>query len=677
METQSAFMAGAAAAVLLFAVLRDRRDRIALVFGALILSFAIWSVARGLEDLGVRGSSDVVIAGALLLGTLAPLTASLIAGPGTTLNPVRACLWAAPLLLGGVLMVLGINPQALRMGAWAWLLVGVFSGTAVLARFRHAPSGDESPDATRSRYVARAHAVVAVGAGIDLLAWQLAGPRIAGLLTPLLYFYAGYLHLLRVRVADLRQLVSNAITLTILAVTLGGAYASLWLWAGPRPDLFAFNAFVASFLLLLFLDPLRRRIQRSIERYYVGERLELERSFRPFSERITNVFTLDELLAELLEAVESSDRLRASAIFLREDPMVGFQQVGSIGLPPRRRVNLIRTPAWVTALEGGEPLVREELEKERAGTRRDDDIGRAAILLGTMDELHAQLVLPLLTEEHLVGFWTLTDERSTEPFSSSEIEFLGMVAEQMAVTIENSKTFERVRARDRFASLGEMAAGIAHEIRNPLATIRGAVAVLAESDGEPDPDLHGMIADEITRLDRVVDTILDYAKPSGERRVIRDVAEFTRRCVDAVARLHASESSTLSLDIAPDLPSMIANADQLERVIANVVENAFQALDGRGSIGIRIQRGQADADLDDCIEISVHDDGPGMDEVTLDRAFDPFFTTKQGGIGLGLALSERLVGALGGSIQLRSQPDSGTTVRIRLPCEDAAGSEDT
>jgi len=110
-------------------------------------------------------------------------------------------------------------------------------------------------------------------------------------------------------------------------------------------------------------------------------------------------------------------------------------------------------------------------------------------------------------------------------------------------------------------------------------------------------------------------------------------------------------------------------------VIANVVENAFQALDGRGSIRIRVQRGQAGADLDDCIEISVHDDGPGMDEATLDRAFDPFFTTKQGGIGLGLALSERLVGALGGSIQLRSQPESGTTVRIRLPCEGDAGSE--
>jgi signal transduction histidine kinase len=676
METQSAFMAGAAAAVLLFAVLRDRRDRLALIFGALILSFAVWSVARGLQDLGVPGSADVVIAGALLLGSLTPFTASQIAGSGTALNPVRAILWATPLLVGGVLMGSGISPQILETAAWIWLLVGVCSGAALLARFRHAPPGDESPDATRSRYVARAHAVVAVGAGIDLAAWQLNGARIAGLLTPLLYFYAGYLHLLRVRVADLRQLVGNAITLTILAATLGGAYASLWLWAGPRPNLFAFNAFVASFLLLLFLDPLRTRIQRSIERYYVGERLELERSFRPFSERISNVFTLDELLAELLEAVEGSDRLRSSAIFLREDPMVGFQQVGSVGLPPRRRVNLIRTPVWVTALETGEPLVREELEKERGGTRRDDDIGRAAILLGTMDELHAQLVLPLVTEEHLVGFWTLSDERSTEPFSSSEIEFLSGVAQQMAVTIENSKTFERVRARDRFASLGEMAAGIAHEIRNPLATIRAAAAVLERPGGEAPPEIHGVIADEITRLDRVVDTILDYAKPSGARQVIRDIAEFTRRCVDAVSRLHASESSTLSLDIAPDLPSMIANADQLERVIANVVENAFQALDGRGAIRIRVQRGQADADLDECIEISVHDDGPGMDEATLERAFDPFFTTRQGGIGLGLALSERLVGALGGSIQLRSQPDSGTTVRIRLPCEDEAEGED-
>ena len=257
--------------------------------------------------------------------------------------------------------------------------------------------------------------------------------------------------------------------------------------------------------------------------------------------------------------------------------------------------------------------------------------------------------------------------RDTEPFSAADVELLRGVAEQMALTIENTKTFERVRARERFASLGEMAAGLAHEIRNPLATIRAAITLLEDPGSEPPGEIRTVIREEIERLDRVVGLFLDYARPGSAGHPLRDPGEFVRKTVRSVARLHAGERVGLSIDIEDDLPQITADADQLERVITNVVENAYQAIEHKGSVSVSVHRGPADGDGAGCIEIRIEDDGPGMDEPTLERAFVPFFTTRPQGTGLGLALCERMVRELDGSIRLTSQPGEGTTVFIRLP----------
>ena len=124
-------------------------------------------------------------------------------------------------------------------------------------------------------------------------------------------------------------------------------------------------------------------------------------------------------------------------------------------------------------------------------------------------------MLPLRAKSQVVGFWTLADARSRESFSSEEMRPAARGrATRSRRSLENSKTFERVRARDRFVSLGEMAAGLAHEIRNPLAAIRGAVAVLQQPTDAKAAELWTVIIEEIARLNRVVESFLDYARPA-------------------------------------------------------------------------------------------------------------------------------------------------------------------
>jgi signal transduction histidine kinase len=214
-----------------------------------------------------------------------------------------------------------------------------------------------------------------------------------------------------------------------------------------------------------------------------------------------------------------------------------------------------------------------------------------------------------------------------------------------------------------------MASGLAHEIRNPLAAIRGSLALL--EGGAPAEDaavFRQVVVEEIQRLDRVVESFLDYARPSTRRQRLVDVGKFIKTCAAAVARGLQRPDVKLHLDAEPELPELEVDAAQLERVIANVVQNAYQALDGPGNVRIAIRSEPTDDARDAWIEIVVSDDGPGMDEATLDRAFVPFFTTREDGTGLGLALCERVLRAQGGSIELRSRPGEGTVVQIRIPC---------
>jgi signal transduction histidine kinase len=662
-------MATAAATVLLFGILRERRDARGQLFAALAASFGTWSFARAL------GASLFVDAGAIALGLLVPASSLALCGPLPRLREPRGLLlWVPPALLAVARGVPALPEVWVGRAAHAWLLAGVCAGTVWLHRSGRARAGlardTDSPSATRRRYLAWCLALTALAACADILADQLGRPRIATLLAGLFYLYAGYLHLAEVRVKDLRQLMGDTVALALLAGCLAGTFAALWLWVGAHLDTFVFNAFVASFLLLLFLEPARARIQAAMDRRFVAGRLELERVFGPLLERLPNMVTLDQLLREVLEATESAERLRASALYLRDDPQVGFQQVGSFGLPSRRRVHLIRAPAWVEALESSTVLQRDELERTAAHLRAGERRARIEALYRTIIDLDAHLVLPLRAGDRLLGFWTLTDRSVREPFSSTEVDLLESVAHQVAVAIDNTKTFEQVRARDRLAMLGEMSAGLAHEIRNPIAAIRGSVALLAHPSTESADDIRKLMLEEIDRLDRLVETFLHYAQPSGERSTIPDIAGLVAACIEQVQRSVCAPGSATGTELTfhpePNLPAITASPDQLERVVLNVLQNAYDALDGEGHVGVTV-RAQSGDDSAGTIEIIVTDDGPGLDAHTKERAFIPFFSTKSAGRGLGLPLCERLMRAQGGSIVLSSEPGEGTEVLLRLP----------
>lgn len=222
---------------------------------------------------------------------------------------------------------------------------------------------------------------------------------------------------------------------------------------------------------------------------------------------------------------------------------------------------------------------------------------------------------------------------------------------------------EQIRRADRLSALGEIAAGLAHEIQNPLAGIKGALEIVASraSAGSPEAEFASIGSKELARLDTLVREFLMYARPHDPalrptqiRDLVERVVALLRPEADKkrVTLLLEDEASNLTLNLDPE---------QMTQVILNVVLNAIQASPSGARVRIR------ESLEPDWAQLEVIDEGPGIAPEHLSRIFDPFFTTKSRGTGLGLATSQRIVAAHHGTVTVGPGMPSGTIFRIRLP----------
>jgi signal transduction histidine kinase len=291
-----------------------------------------------------------------------------------------------------------------------------------------------------------------------------------------------------------------------------------------------------------------------------------------------------------------------------------------------------------------------------------------------MVTMRAGICMPLAAGDRLVGFLACWDERVTEAFASDEIAALIEVADRCALVIENSKLYQAMKERDRLAAIGEMSAGLAHEIRNPLAAIKGAIQYLDPSKlpGE-EGEFLAIVIEEVNRLNGVVNQFLDYSRPLKPSLAPGDVNDILERTLKLLQQ-DAPPSVSIALDLGDGVPRVQCDPEQLKQVFLNLALNAFQAMPqgGRLSVSTRVARDELafwreGARRADVVEIRFRDSGPGIPEEARESIFVPFYTTKEKGTGLGLAICQRIVKAHAGSIVARSPPDGGAEFLVSLP----------
>jgi two-component system sensor histidine kinase HydH len=231
--------------------------------------------------------------------------------------------------------------------------------------------------------------------------------------------------------------------------------------------------------------------------------------------------------------------------------------------------------------------------------------------------------------------------------------------------------------------LGQMAAGLAHEIKNPLGAIKGAAQLLGDGRsaaplGPSEREFLGIILEEVERLDRVVGSVLDYARPSKGDVGVVDPNAVVRGTLKLLASDRA-EVSDVRMDLDPALSRVRADAEQLRQVLINLVRNASQAMGASGTIYVstknRTLRSRTAGDPTTVVEIAVRDEGPGIAPQVMKNLFVPFVTTKDRGTGLGLAISQRVIAEMGGRIDVASSEGLGSTFTVVLPAATDSAAE--
>ncbi|MCS6886030.1 MAG: ATP-binding protein [Acidobacteriota bacterium] len=253
---------------------------------------------------------------------------------------------------------------------------------------------------------------------------------------------------------------------------------------------------------------------------------------------------------------------------------------------------------------------------------------------------------------------------TTSPLSGEIGDMRGLVVSFQDLT-EIIKLEQEIRRRDRLAAMGKIAAGIAHEIRNPLAAMRGSIQLL-QSELELNEDqahLMAIVLRESDRLDKIVSDFLAYARPAPINIEEFDLTSLVKETVSLVC--YSAEYDAKQHRLVTDLPSSLqirADPNQLRQVVWNLAKNALQAMPYGGTLTISVKLlGEED------VELRVRDTGVGMKPEELERIFEPFNSSKQGGTGLGLAIVYQIVSDHKGQISVDSVPEQGTTFTIILP----------
>jgi signal transduction histidine kinase len=683
-RTQSALLACIVSLALAVSVLlRAHRPRALTLFA--VLSAALSAFYLG-DFLHAITQSSLGLRVAIATGGFVPTFALTFFMEFLGVSPRSARRGRRIAVLGAV-MGLGVAASPLVMQPWARLLVTawVFGALTVtfslIVRRRRAATGVER---LRLLYLAAGAAGAVVFSATDLLhLYGIPFPPLGALVTTLyLYFLAQTLQ--RLRLLDLHELLGKVASLSVLALILAAIYGALVAWVGSRPALFLFNTLIASFVILILFEPLRAKVEEWVVATLFTERFQMLRTLTGLKARIASIIDVDELARVVLDTLHETRRVTHASLYLLSDDRPGFYRLGFRGPDPVPFLDASAARGLLAAAASGQKAVLQEnverrlaeLRAEAENTRRvREELKRLNDILAAMVQMKAGITVPLVGGERIIGFFNLWDERVAEAYASDEIAQVLEIAEHVSTTVENSKLFDRMKERDRLAALGEMAAGLAHEIRNPLGAIKGAAQFLdpKQFKGE-DGEFLEVIVEEVNRLNGVVTQFLDYSRPLKQSFGPTDLNDVLTRTAKLLQPECDAAKVALKLELDPALPKGVGDPEQLKQVFINLAMNAVQAMPSGGTLTIRtsqpdegawrlpgLQRGS------DTAEIRFSDTGKGIPAEQQRHIFVPFYTTKEKGTGLGLAICQRLVKSHNGSISVQSQPGEGTEFLIRLP----------
>ena len=476
--------------------------------------------------------------------------------------------------------------------------------------------------------------------------------------------------------------------------------------------------YASGFLALaILLDPLRRLAQRVVDRAYYRTPWRFRDTVSRVSREMTSWRSVERIADELTRVLTAEMQLESVTICLAADPQPWSRRADKrmVRLPAVAEISSIEAlPTQAT-----DPQLISSLDQELPAPVRD-----------VAERMNAEIVVPLVFSARVTGLLLLGATRSRRELGSEDLDLLRTLAAQAAIAFENARSYEALEEHNRtlnetvrrrtaqlvqseqLASLGQLVAGVAHELNNPVGAVHSSIGILQSSLEEIEELLRAyeeaaaddpMLRRRIEALGRNLESagliaetneLLDICG-EGSRRVrdiVRDLLTFARgdrgdrhpvdvrEGITSTLRLLGDRFAERGIEVKLDLrevPATTANPAQLNQVWMNLLTNAFDALaaDTASAGEIRVSAQPVDDGSERGVEVEVADDGPGMPPAVLARVLEPFFTTKDvgKGTGLGLSIAYGIVRDHGGSIDVQSEEGRGTRVCVRLPARSDSG----
>ena len=467
------------------------------------------------------------------------------------------------------------------------------------------------------------------------------------------------------RLLDLQEVFSRAAILLASALLLLLVDGITFIWVDTftvYPFHSTFQIFLASLMFLASYDPLRESIAYATNRVLNQRGQQLAEALEHMRGRIPKAIHIEALIPEVLDPLHASGRVPACSVYLWDPHLDAFRLAGHRGRHEREPIEAVAPLPFTSGFIAGSPWYLRAAIQRRA--RLDSE---QAERLALMDAMNADLTLPFITSGTVIGWLHLSHENWSDGFSMDEMQHLSDIAQLVSVVLSNIQDFEALEQAHRLAALGRMSAGLAHEIRNPLAGVKGAAQYLQGEDlPEASNDMLQVIIDEVNRLDIVVSQFLDYARPVELNLTDDHINSVVAHALTLTRAQNTHENIRIEEDLAGDLPVFPLDATRVSQVLLNLIRNAIQAMPQGGELVVRTRLQKA-RNGEPQMELAVEDNGRGIPMDSLDDIFIPFFTTRDEGTGLGLPICQRIAEAHGGHLDVHSAEGRGTTFLLRLP----------
>ena len=445
----------------------------------------------------------------------------------------------------------------------------------------------------------------------------------------------------------------------LLVVRFGGAYL------GHRAGVVSSSLeILLLFVIILLLQPLRHYLQRLVDRLFYRERAEYREALRKFSKTLELGTDVTEVCTSVLEEIMNAMKVRRGGIgtvvegrlkmivWKDEDPTMSEEHAHMI---ERQSINTWRL------LEGATPT-------EDVPVRLSRDL---------LLQAGVRAVVPIRPGWKVMGLLFLGPKRSEEIYFKEDLDLLEAVAAPLGLALENLALLQKKVEMERkvyhtrkLASIGELAATVAHEIRNPLAGIKCLVQQMDEeaSPGEALKVNTETILSEINRMDRIVAQLLAFSRKEDYQFTTLEPDSLLRETVRGFQISDGGKNLEIREEISTPSLRVRGDREKLQQVFINILDNASHAARA-GSDKPRVAVTAGPSPTGDRYLIGVHDNGGGIPAEQAQEVFNPFFTTKEKGTGLGLAISQKIVEAHGGEIRVKSDPHPGTLMEVSLPLD--------